>query len=87
MTTVEEPRRNYFSCFSCLSVQRVQPYDPTECGVCYRNIGHIRNKYYKCSHDEFCKLCLEQWEKKSNNCPICRAEPIKKIKMKKSNTN
>jgi len=48
---------------------------------CFSFLTFFRRRYYyKCQHGEFCKLCLEKWRDKHNNCPICRADSKKKYK-------
>jgi len=84
MSNIVEAGRKKFFCLSFLTFFRrrakVEPYDPVDCSICFLPIGASRNYYYKCQHGEFCKLCLEKWRDKHNNCPICRAEPKKNIK-------
>ena len=84
MSNIVEPARKNFFCLSFLTFfrrrEKVVPYDPVDCNICFFPIGATRNYYYKCKHGEFCKLCLEKWRDKHNNCPICRAEPKKKYK-------
>jgi hypothetical protein len=84
MSNIVEPGRKKNFCFSFLTFFRrrskVAPYDPVDCSICFFPIGATRNYYYKCQHGEFCKLCLEKWRDKHNNCPICRADSKKKYK-------
>jgi hypothetical protein len=91
MSNIVEPARKKFFCLSFLTFfrrrEKVVPYDPVDCNICFFPIGATRNYYYKCKHGEFCKLCLEKWRDKHNNCPICRADAKKKYKKKSYQKN
>ena len=64
-------------CFLSISKAQTKKTIPQSmirtCSICFE-IKHIPNtKYYKCIHNEFCKLCVDQWRDRGNDCPICRA--------------
>lgn len=43
-----------------------------ECIICYNNIENSQLLIKtNCDHT-FCKPCLYNWQKKNNNCPLCR---------------
>ena len=86
---VEEDRKKNF-CFPFgiffRKRETVAPFEPeehAECLMCFYSIGANRNYHYKCGHGEFCPKCIHEWSKKSNNCPVCRADAKKKKKKKK----
>jgi len=42
-----------------------------QCAVC--NELFVESVSINCGHT-FCGFCIEQWKKKKNNCPVCRAD-------------
>ena len=44
------------------------------CYICLENINNPL--FFICGHS-FCKICINEWLKRSNTCPTCRRELIK----------
>lgn len=40
------------------------------CGICFEQIT-IQGKLSDCAHP-FCFVCIEQWSKTENSCPLCK---------------
>jgi len=82
MSAFVDENRNKNFCFPFWILfrkrKKVAPFEPADCTICFFSIGASRNYHYKCNHGEFCQSCIHEWSKKSNTCPICRAEPKRK---------
>ncbi len=46
-------------------------HQPKECSVCFEGIPNGSQE--TCGHS-VCKVCLDEWKKQSNLCPVCRAQ-------------
>ena len=49
--------------------------EDNECPICYQSCNDTLNITTHCNHS-FHKTCIDEWLEKTNNCPICRYEPI-----------
>ncbi|CAD8063741.1 unnamed protein product [Paramecium primaurelia] len=65
-------QEHYRECLKKQIIDKQQSYKPQECSICLMDIQLNDQKgILQCCH-VFHKICLQQWQKKSKLCPVCR---------------
>ena len=53
--------------------------ESNKCKICFEK-EIINKNLFICTHKLYCKECIDNWLKKSNTCPYCRAKSINNSK-------
>lgn len=71
----------FFSCINGnLKTKTIPEELIRECSICFIEKYIPKTKHYKCSHNDFCKYCIIEWNRRGNTCPMCRGEPKTKTR-------
>jgi hypothetical protein len=69
----KKKKYNFLYRFFFINKNKVVPLVNEECNICFEDLYDERNFKYKCNHGNFCYNCICEWDKRMDNCPLCRA--------------
>ena len=61
--------------------KKEQITDLEECSICFERDSNI---VLKCFHT-FCHSCIEKWQARNDNCPLCRSSVLSRFSVNEKN--